>query len=521
MKNKIILLIVIAFALEAPAQITFQKLFSGYCYSMQQTMEGGYIITGSASGFGAFEDVFLVKTNANGDSLWTKHYGGSSTDLGRSVCQTMDGGYIITGQTGSFGVGSWDVYLIKTDSLGDTLWTKTFGGTNSDVGNAVLQTADSGYIIEGYTSSFGGYKVYLIKTDANGNALWSRTFGGTGNNYGYNIQQTSDGGFIIVGNTYFGAGGTDVYLIKTDANGNALWTKAIGGLFADVGYSVQQTTDGGYIVAGVTQSFGVGSTNVYLIKTDTSGNPIWSKTFGGTGYDAGQSIQQTMDGGYIITGYTFSFGAGDYDVYLIRTDTSGNLLWAKTFGGTDEDIGYSVQQITNGEYMIAGFSRSFGPNNYDFYLIKTDVNGNNGCNEGNTSTTVTTPATQVMSPATIVSSPATIVTTPATIVGSSGTASILCATVGINEITTGNSLAISPNPFFAATKISFSLSHSENLSVRLIDVNGRLVSALADKFFEEGDHEIVWSAEKENAGVYFLQFQTVENFETMKLIVTR
>src|SRR3990172_2495921 len=202
---------------------------------------------------------------------------------------------------------------------------------------------------------------------------FQKTFGGTSYDWGFSVQQTTDGGYIITGTTpSFGAGGQDVYLIKTDAGGNSLWTKTFGGITYDVGNSVRQTTDGGYIIAGTTYSFGVGNYDVYLIKTDANGNTLWTKTFGGTSSDEGYSAQQTTDGGYVIAGLTDSFGAGLYDVYLIKTNGSGDTLWTKTFGGIGIDYGLSAQQTTDGGYVIAGVTQSFGAGIDDVYLIKTD-----------------------------------------------------------------------------------------------------------------------------------------------------
>jgi hypothetical protein len=252
-------------------------------------------------------------------------------------------------------------------------WEKTFGGRGDDVGYSVQQTRDGGYIIVGWTKSYGsgGYDVYLIKVDANGNMQWSKTFGGREDDWGYSVQQTRDGGYIIVGETKsYGAGRRDVYLIKVDANGNMQWSKTFGGREDDWGSSVQQTSDGGYIIVGYTTSYGAGEFDVYLIKVDANGNMQWSKTFGGGSWDWGFSVQQTRDGGYIIVGVTRSYGAGEFDVYLIKVDANGNMQWSKTFGGREGDWGLSVQQTRDGGYIIVGYTTSYGAGGADVYLIK-------------------------------------------------------------------------------------------------------------------------------------------------------
>ena len=225
--------------------------------------------------------VICLTSIAPAQTSWWRTYGGTSSDLAGCVQQTEDGGYIITGCTYSFGPGTPtypNVYLIKTNIQGDTLWTRVYGGANIDAGNSVRQTSDGGYIIAGYTYSYGNGSgdVYLIKTNGSGDTVWTRAYGGTSDDGGSSVRQTADGGYIIAGTTYsFGAGGYDVYLIKTNASGDTLWTRTYGGTGDDEGESVQQTADGGYIIAGYTSSFGPGtpdSTNVYLIKTDSLGN---------------------------------------------------------------------------------------------------------------------------------------------------------------------------------------------------------------------------------------------------------
>ena len=258
---------------------------------------------------------------------FSKTYGGSDWDGGVSIQQTTDGGYIISGFTNSYGNGGQDAWLVKTDSVGGTLWTQTFGGSSTDASMSVQQTTDGGYVIVGYTDSFGnGYQdFYLTKTDSQGNEEWNKTIGGTEPEMGYSIQQTTDGGYIITGEKWSGEiDGYDFWLIKTDSQGDEEWNKTYGGSDWDNGRSVQQTTDGGYIIAGRTNSFGNGDYDFWLIKTDSNGNEEWNQTFGGSEGDQSYSVQQTIDGGYIITGSTHSSGSGGQDVLLIKTDSEGN-----------------------------------------------------------------------------------------------------------------------------------------------------------------------------------------------------
>ncbi len=363
--------------------VTWSRTFRGEVrdsgMSVQQTTDGGFIVAGVTESFGAGSgDAYLTKTDASGKEGWFRTFGGESWDVGWSVQQTTDGGFIVAGGTGSFGAGDCDVYLIKTDANGEQAWTGTFGAADFEFAYFVQQTTDGGFIVAGGTRSFGqgDYQVYLIKTDANGKEEWSRTLGRAGDG-GRSVQQTTDGGFIVVGyTTRFQGGADDIYLIKTDFKAREEWSRTFGGASLDFADSLRQTTDGGFVVAGSTTSFGGGGVDAYLIKTDVNGKEEWTKTFGGADDDWGDSVQQTADGGFIIAGSTTSFGGGGADVYLIKTDVNGKEEWTKTFGGADDDWGDSVQQTTDGGFIVAGDTLSFGAGNRAVYLIKTDRFGN-------------------------------------------------------------------------------------------------------------------------------------------------
>jgi len=373
--------------------------------SLIQTSDGGYAIAGATTSFGAGDwDVYVVKLDANGNLQWTRTIGGENEDRGHSFIQTSDGGYAVAGYTTSFGAGDKDIYVVKLDANGNLQWTKTIGGPESEESHSLIQTSDGGYAIAGYTKSFGagGEDVYVVKLDANGNLQWTKTIGGGDRDGCESLIQTSDGGYAIAGYTdSFGTGDyvgvcvvQDVYVVKLDANGNPQWTKTIGsricrGLFNgyDDGSSLIQTSDGGYAIAGTTYSFGAGEADVYVVKLDANGNLQWTKTIGGKNDDWGSSLIQTSDGGYAIAGSTTSFGAGGADVYVVKLDAKGNLQWTKTIGGKSADGGSSIIQTSDGGYAIAGSTTSFGAGwiNVDVYVVKLDKNGNACCAVSQTS----------------------------------------------------------------------------------------------------------------------------------------
>lgn len=322
--------------------------------------------------------IISVFAQPNPDTLWTSVYGGSSNESGASILQTTDNRYTLAGWTGSFGAGGDDFYLVRIDTTGDTLWTRTYGGSNDDRVYSVKQTSEGGYILAGETESFGAlqYNIYLVRTDSIGDTLWTSVIGDTGVDRAFSMQITADGGFILAGCTNsFGAGLDDFYLVKTNSAGDTLWTRTYGGSAMDVAWSVQQTLDGGYIVAGYTESFGAGSADLYVVKTDSNGDTLWTRTYGGSYDDGAHCVLQTFEGGYAVIGYTESFGGGQADVYFVRTNSFGDTLWTRIYGGSGYEHALFADQTSDSGLIITGWT-GFGPVERDFYIIRVDSIGN-------------------------------------------------------------------------------------------------------------------------------------------------
>ena len=328
---------------------------SGYC--VQQTNDGGYIAVGHSFGLG----IWLIKTDYSGNMEWDKYFDYYRWDYGWYVLQTTDGGYIILGET-----EKKYVLLIKTDDQGNMEWDRLISEKMISQGRSIQQTRDGGYIIAGFTSPMNwgnSYDTWLLKVDALGYKEWSQTFERNYYNRAYAVKQTLDDGYIVVGaKTESVEGNADIWLIKTDDYGNLQWDKTFGSLSTwNEGYFIQLTSDGGYIIAGV----------YFLIKTDADGNEIWSKPIGG------KCVQQTTDGGYIIVGSEDKgLLQGGYDIKLTKTDSQGNIDWDQTFGGIVDDYGHFVQQTLDEGYIVVGSRAFWVPGSYphverDLWLIKT------------------------------------------------------------------------------------------------------------------------------------------------------
>jgi hypothetical protein len=340
---------------------TYGGTDADYGRSVVETSDGGYAIAGCTDSFGDRGGVYwLVKTDEFGNMEWNQTYEGTNYDVAHSVIETFDGGYTLAGNS----------HLVKTDEFGNMEWNQTYGS------HSLIGTSDGGYALAGGASSpfdAGSIDFCLVKTDELGNMEWKQTYGGAEDEEAFSLVETSDGGYALAGLTniskVIGYPKGDFWLVKTDGAGNMEWNKTYetpGGGYA---YSVVETSDGGYAIAGEKDR------DIWLVKTDASGNMEWNQTYGRTSRDEAFSLVETSDGGYAIAGRTYDSGAETNYVYLIKTDEFGTVEWERTYGGTGTDYGRSVVETSTGGYAIACTTRSFGAGGADVWLIKTDEYG--------------------------------------------------------------------------------------------------------------------------------------------------
>jgi hypothetical protein len=429
-------------------------------------------------------DICLMRTDADGDTLWNRQYGGLGSDGAYSVQQTSDTGFVVVGFTTSFGAGDKDLYLIKTDSLGDTIWTRTYGGTDWDEGYSVRQTYDDGYIIAGWTDSYGavGANSWLFRTDSNGDSVWAYTFGTDQGDWGRSVEETADSGFIMVGNTYGHGGQSQIQAVRTDSLGNVIWEKWHGGSLEEHGGTVQLTPDGGFIISGWTLSYGAGGKDLYLMKLDSSGDTVWTRVYGGAqddGSDGFSALKRMSDGGFIVAGWTKSFGAGGSDVWILRTDALGDTLWTMTVGGTDNDEGWSID-VDNSDagYIVTGWTESFG-SAPGIYLIKL---GNDPVD----------------------------------------------ADEDIGGLVPGEFALHQnrPNPFNSATEIRFSLPKASAVKLEILNILGQKVITLIDDDLKPGHHTVLWNGRDFNdqtvaTGIYFYRLRAGDLHDSKKMLLLK
>lgn len=498
----------------AKSQVTFQKTFETNNdlkgRAIQQTTEGGYIIAGE---YGIFDaKIYVSKIDSIGNLQWAKTYGGNNSYASvSSIKQTFDGGYIVSGQiTNTFPLG----YILKMDSLGNQTFFTTFGTyAGGDMHYNVTQILDSGYVVSGPSNWFGSASiddVNLIKFDSNGGMIWSKNiFGNSNDEVNYSLQ-TSEGGFIFIGSTgSYGEGGNDILVLKTDTSGNISWYKTYGTASDEYGYSIQPTTDGGYIVAGGDQL-----SSCYILKIDNSGSVLWGNSYSNVEGNK-MTIRETFDGNYIIGGGTGSSGS---DVYLLKIDSFGNVIWKNNYGytgGQNFDYGYSIEQTNDGGFIIIGMSDTTSGNGSDkTYLIKTDSSGITGCFENSGSST--------SNPISFISNTINPTITSGISVNSFATSdsiispiiNTLCSSTGINTTMPDNSFTVFPNPSVGVFNIAFEIKIMHG-TVEIYNVFGKCIFEL--NINNESQKEIKFNPSSK--GIYFVKITTGTKYYMQKLII--
>ncbi|MEE9554168.1 MAG: T9SS type A sorting domain-containing protein [candidate division Zixibacteria bacterium] len=482
-RSTLILLSTAATVIAQAPDTSWTRIYQNGTYEfancVRETSDGGFIIVGHTRTPSWDTDVYLMKTDEVGAINWIETFGGSEDDGGIAVEQTPDDGFIIVGYTESFGALQTDIYLIKTDSRGDSLWSNRFGGDSTDIGRSVYLTSDGGFLISGQTYLFGPGEMdaILIKIDSLGQETWSSTFGGLAGEIddGFAALETEDGGYMLVAQKgAFGPDPEDVWLIKLDENGDSLWTRTYGDEFVDRGLSLVRLTSGNYLIAGFAYSFRSESYDVYSVIIDENGELLYSNTYGGFDTDLGIGGYQTFDGGCIISGYTRSFSQGENDAYLIKINQFGEMQWDYSFGGEEIDVANSCVQSSDGGYLITGHTYSFGDNTADIFLIKLEPE-----------------VTEVDD---------------------------------YSEAIHPKKAALSqnhPNPFNAATTISYTLPEQGEVVIHIYNLLGQRVATVFEGTREAGGHTITWDAADFPSGVYFARLETGEQSENITLVLLK
>jgi len=446
-----------------------------YGFSITETIDGGIVITGCtrSDGLMSFFDIYTIKFNSYGDILWAKTYGSPLHDIGYSVQETMDNGLIVAGASFSSFLGSESALLIKMEANGDTVWTKRYNGAFMDV----LELDGGEFVAVGFTypDGPGNSDIYLIKTDMFGDTLWTKTIGGNYNDYGKAIKQTGDDGFIICGTTYSGGTGfSDLYLVKVNNLGDTLWTRTFGDEYSDFGNDVIVSQDNNFVAVGTTNSYEPDEVNIYIIKIDVYGNMIWSSIVGGGSLNIGNSICEMNDGNLLINGTTKLYGMEYSDGCLIELNNIGDTIWTQIYGGYDPDEGTDLLVSADGSVYLVGLTESFGTGDPDVYLLKL-FSTETGLYENQTD--------------------------------------------GITAV--GLLSKCSPNPFNSYLAIQYTLFEQSEVNVEIYDMLGRRIELFVQGTRQAGEHNVIWNADNQSSGIYFYRVRAGDYSETRKMVLLR
>ncbi|MFW9986700.1 MAG: hypothetical protein ACFFDJ_09070 [Candidatus Odinarchaeota archaeon] len=329
--------------------------------SVIECRSGGYAIVGRGTGMGG-RDAFLIRLDQDGAVLWNQTYGGDDSDGAGAVVECSDGGFAITGGSSNFTTGD-HTWLLRTDANGNQLWNYTYPVNNNDAFGTIIELSGGGFAVSGYTGSFGagGTDVWLVFFDALGQPVQNFTYGGADNDFASRMIGCQGGGFVIAGSTHsYGEGIRSLWLLRLNDNGELVWNRTYGGAGWDSLYDVIECHGGNLALAGTANSTGVGTWDMILILTDINGHELWSKTFGGIDRDGAYGLIQLADLGFALGGWTYSFGAGSEDIWVVRTDQNGIQIWNQTFGGSSYDECFDIAKTSDGGFILVGDTYNFG-----------------------------------------------------------------------------------------------------------------------------------------------------------------
>jgi len=467
----------------------FQNFYGGYgpgnISSFQVSRSGGFVAAGSLCSNGTFDssEVMLVKLDSAGGIQWKKNYGGNNIDDGESFLQLADGGFLIAGITKSFNQ-YFEVYLLKTDSLGNLYWSKTynsstyFPSSNFTAFLKIIETNDSCYLILCSLTVSSTYSFpIMLKIDNNGNLLWAKDYNLGGIFLGKSIGVTYDGGYYIIGNwdSLSSGNGSVACLVKTDSTGIVQWARKYAGSFNyNIGNGLQ-STDHGYILSGSTGNYTIHSQDFLLIKTDPAGALQWSKTYGTSDDEGGIDVSKTADGGYAMSGAT-RIGGGFDKLCLVKTDSVGTFQWSAIYGNSSATKhGSDILVLDDGSYILYGTQSSVTPSPF---VVKTDPTGNSGCYTNsfylNETNVLTFDSSLSISDSVIfitVDTPLTVMKTLYFVEG------VICfgTSTDIKDTDISKSVSINPNPFSDQLSLHFSIPQKEKAHITIFNSIGEIV----------------------------------------------
>ena len=360
-------------------QTVWQKVYGGkdddIANGVTMLEDGDVAIVGECKSFGAKRsDICVIRLNKKGDILWRKMLGGEKKDRGVAISRAKDGNLLVLGSGKSFKKSNGrDLYIAKLSLDGKVLWEKSFGGDRDEFAGGIAGTNDGGVLAVGSTESFSkkGYRdIYIVRLDKDGNEVSVKTIGGKLNDDAKSLTRTADGNFVMVGSRELKhSGDADFFIMKLNQKGEKIWARTLGQDDNDVLLSVAPTPTGGIVATGKTRSYNSEQTDLAVMNFNKNGKLIWFKIYGFQYYDEGTAITMTKDGGYLVAGKTNSMGKGDFDIYLLALSRRGELLWSKLYGKENKDIAHGVTRTSDGKVVVVGESDSYSRAK-NFYMIK-------------------------------------------------------------------------------------------------------------------------------------------------------